>query len=215
MFDNRCKYVPALAALAAMICTLPAPAAEEGDDGFVTLYNGKDLSGWETTGNWFAKEDGVLAIEPRPGERGWQRYSAYLWAEKEYGDFALDLEFKIPKGGNSGVFVRVGERENPVANGIEVQINDTHGKQNPGHHDCGGVIATAGPSKNMAKPAGEWNRMIVTCQGDNLEVELNGQQIIDIDLSQTSRKHCPAVGSIGLQDHGLALEFRNIRIKEL
>ena len=78
-------------------------------DDWVTLYNGKDLTGWKTTGNWFTEPGGVLAIKPRPGETGWKRYDAYLWAEKQYGDFVLDLEYKIPPKGNSGVFVRVGD----------------------------------------------------------------------------------------------------------
>ena len=55
--------------------------------GYVLLYNGKDLSGWQTTGNWLPQENGVLLIHPRPGEEGWQRYSDYLWTQKKYKDF--------------------------------------------------------------------------------------------------------------------------------
>ena len=188
------------------------PAAEK--EGFKPLFNGKNLDGWTTKGNWFVK-DGVLHIEPRPGEKGWQRYDAYLWADKPYGDFVLDLEFKIPKGGNSGVFVRVKDLASPVSTGIEVQINDTHGKEKVGPHDCGGVIGTVGPSKNMARPAGQWNRMIVTCQGPRLKVNLNGEEIVDVDLSKSAARNRPLKGYVGLQDHGLALAFRNIYIKTL
>jgi len=199
----------------ASTCGAEEPKGSADKEGFVTLFNGKDLTGWKTTGNWFVEEGGVLAIKPRPGEKGWQRYDAYLWAEKRYGDFALDLEFKLPKGGNSGVFVRVKDPKNPVATGIEVQINDTHGKEKVGAHDCGGVIGTVGPSKNMAKPAGEWNRMVVTCKGTQLQVELNGEQVVDVDLAKTGARDRPPVGHVSLQDHGLPLWFRNIRIKEL
>jgi len=129
------------------------PAAEK--EGFKPLFNGKNLDGWTTKGNWFV-EDGILRLQPRPGEKGWQRYDAYLWADKQYGDFVLDLEFKIQKGGNSGAFIRVKDRKNPVATGIEVQILDTHGKKNVGPHDCGGVIGTVGPSKNMANRPRTW-----------------------------------------------------------
>ncbi len=213
MLKKRLWIMAAVLGFGCLSWGLPADSgAQEGDD-FKPLFNGKDLSGWQTKGNWLVKEGGVLAIEPRPGERGWQRYDAYLWAEKEYKDFALDLEFKIPKKGNSGVFVRVKDRANPVKTGIEVQINDTHGKEKVGAHDCGGVIGTIGPSKNMAKPAGEWNRMIVTCKGTRLEVELNGEKVVDVDLKETSRRDRPLSGYVGLQDHGLPLEFRNIRIK--
>lgn len=195
----------------------PASAADKAEDGFTTLFNGKDLKGWKTTGNWFAEKDGVLAIVPRPGESGWQRYDAYLWHGKEYGDFVLDLEFKLPPGGNSGVFFRVGDVKNPVETGFEVQILDSHGKPDDQltHHDNGGLIRTAAPTKNASKPAGEWNRMVITAKGQHLKIELNGEQIMDIDLSQTAGKDKAAKGALGLQDHGLPLWFRNIRIKEL
>ena len=67
----------------------------------------------------------------------------------------------------------------------------------------------------MAKPAGEWSRLVVTCQGRRLQVELNGEQVVDMDLSKTSRRDRPLVGYVGLQDHGLPLWFRNIKIKRL
>jgi len=215
---NRLLIVVAVAfAFSASAWTCGAGETKQGADekGFVTLFNGKNLDGWKTTGNWLVEEGGVLAIKPRPGEKGWQRYDAYLWAEKPYGDFVLDLEFKLPKGGNSGVFIRVKDPKNPVATGIEVQINDTHGKKKVGPHDCGGIIGTVGPTKNMAKPAGEWNRMITTCKGTQLKVELNGEPIVDVDLAKTAARNRPLVGYVGLQDHGLPLWFRNIRIKEL
>ena len=76
---------------------------------FTTLYNGKDLTGWKTTGNWLPQDDGSLLIQPRDGEKGWQRYDAYLWSEKKYKDFVLDVQYQYPKGGNSGLFFRVGD----------------------------------------------------------------------------------------------------------
>ncbi len=193
-----------------------ATADKKADDGFVALYNGKDLTNFETEGNWIPEDDGVLSLQPRPGEKGWTRYGSYLWADKQYGDFIFDVEYKHPKGGNSGVFVRVKDPKNPVNTGIEVQILDSHGKKGKlGHHDCGGVIRTTGPSKNMAKPAGEWNRMIVTCKGSHMKVELNGEQIIDLDLADSAVKDRPLKGYVGLQDHGQLIWFRNIRIKPL
>jgi len=221
-----CRFVLTAAVLSLVLPLAAGPllaADEKPDDvdkpaakkeGFKPLFNGKNLDGWTTTGNWFV-EDGILRLEPRPGEKGWQRYDAYLWADKKYGDFILDLEFRIQKGGNSGAFIRVGDLKEPVAKGIEVQILDTHDKEKVGAHDCGGVIGTAAPSKNMAKPAGEWNRYIITCKGSNLKVRLNGEQIIDIDLSKTGRKHCPMKGHLGFQDEAKPLWYRNIYIKTL
>lgn len=185
---------------------------------FKTIYNGKDLSGWQTTGNWLPQEDGSLLIQPRDGEKGWQRYDAYLWSDRKYKDFVLDVEYAYPPGGNSGLFFRVGDLKDPVSTGIEAQILDSSEKKGPlGHHDHGGIIRTAGASKNMSRPPHEWNRMVVTCVGTHLQVELNGEQIIDTKLDEGAMKDRPLEGYIGLQDHGQPnnLKFRNIRIREL
>jgi hypothetical protein len=194
-----------------------APALSAEDKGWVTLYNGKDLTGWQTTGNWLPQKDGSLLIKPRSGERGWQRYSAYLWSKKKYKDFVLHVEYKYPPKGNSGIHFRVGDLKNPVNTGIEAQVLDSYGKKKMGHHDHGGIIRTVGASKNMSKKAGEWNTMILTCKGHHLKVQLNGEQIVDIHLDKTPMKDRPLEGHIGLQDHGEPnnLHFRNIKIKEL
>lgn len=186
--------------------------------GFKSLYNGKDLSGWKTTGNWLVQEDGSLLIQPRDGEKGWQRYGAYLWSDKKYKDFVLDIEYSYPPGGNSGLFFRVGDLKDPVETGIEAQILDSSEKKGPlGHHDHGGIIRTVGPSQNMSRPPNQWNRMVVTCIGSHLQVELNGQQIIDTRLDQGAMKDRPLEGYMGLQDHGQPnnLKFRNLRILEI
>ena len=185
---------------------------------FQSLYNGKDLSGWTTTGNWIPQDNGTLLIQPREGEKGWQRYDAYLWSEKKYGDFVLDVEYAYPAGGNSGVYFRVGDPKDPVEKGIEAQILDSSKATGPlSHHDHGGIIRTAAPTKNMSSQPGEWNRMVVTCIGSHLLVELNGEQIIDTQLDQGAMKDRPLEGYIGLQDHGEPnnLKFRHIRIRDL
>ena len=200
-----------------LACVLLLAATASGaDDGFVPLLNGKDLSGWNTTGNWLVEEGGAVALHPRAGEHGWTRYDAYLTTARKYKDFVLDLEFKLNKGGNSGVFLRVGDPKNQVSSGFEIQILDSHDKKEPlGEHDCGGVIGTVGPTKNMAKPAGEWNRYVITCQGTQLKVVFNGEQVIDLDLAKSAVKDRPLEGYIGFQDEGLPVWYRNVRIKEL
>ena len=200
-----------------IILIVLAPSLCAEDKGWVTLYNGKDLTGWQTTGNWLPQKDGSLLIKPRPGERGWQRYSAYLWSKKKYKDFVLHVEYKYPPKGNSGIHFRVGDLKNPVNTGIEAQVLDSYGKKKMGHHDHGGIIRTVGASKNMSKKAGEWNTMILTCKGYHLKVQLNGEQIVDIHLDKTPMKDRLLEGYIGLQDHGEPnnLHFRNIKIKEL
>lgn len=203
--------------LALLLCgaSIHAETKSTPEDGFVPLFNGKNLDGWKTTGNWVVEEDGTVTLVPRPGETGWERFDAYIMTERTYKDFVLDLEFKFEKEGNSGVFFRVGNPLQPVSNGIEVQILDTHGLEKPGNHDCGGVIGTAAPSKNMVKPAGEWNRYTITVQNHRLTVVLNGEQIIDLKLNESAMKDRPEVGHIGFQDEAKRIWYRNVRVKEL
>ena len=202
--------------LSTLIGLVTLVSAAEKD--WIQLYNGRDLSGWQTSGNWLPQKDGTLLIQPRPGEKGWQRYGAYLWSKKKYKDFVLHVEYKYPPGGNSGLFFRVGDLENPVQTGIEAQILDSSKKKGKvGPHDHGGIIRTVGASKNMSKSPEEWNKMIVTCKNNHLQVKLNGVKIVDIELDETPMKDRPLEGYIGLQDHGEPnnLYFRNIKIKEL
>ena len=181
---------------------------------FTPMFNGKDLSGWQTTGNWMV-EDNIVTLKPRPGEHGWQRYDDYLATKRKYDNFVLKLDFKFNKRGNSGVFMRVGDLSNHVTSGFELQILDTHGKKNPGHHDCGGIIRTKGPSKNMVKPAGQWNEYIIYLNGNRLRVTQNGEEIQNLDLSKTPMKDRPAEGYISFQDEAKRIWYRNVRIKEL
>jgi hypothetical protein len=157
----------------------------------------------------------MVTLKPRPGESGWQRYDAYLTTTRKYKDFVIDLDFKFNAQGNSGVFFHIGDLKDHVTSGIEVQILDTYGKENVGHHDCGGVIRTVGPTKNMVKPAGEWNHYTITVKNKRLTVVLNGEQIVDIDLATSEMKDRPAEGYISFQDEAKPVWYRNVRIKEL
>lgn len=187
--------------------------------GFKSLYNGKDLTGWTTQGNWLPQSDGSLLIQPREGELGWERYNMYLWSEKKYKDFVVDVEYAYCAKGNSGVYFRVGDPANPVKSGIEIQILDCFEKQ-AGQwtsHDHGGLVSTdVAAVKNMSRAPGQWNRMVITCLGNKVKVELNGEQILDAELDQTPLKDRPSEGYLGFQDHGRPndIKFRNIRIRE-
>jgi hypothetical protein len=185
------------------------------NDGFVQMFNGKDLAGWNSGGNWVVEKGNIITLKPRPGERGWSRYKDYLTTDRKYGNFVLDLEFKFNAKGNSGVFMRIGDLKNHVTSGFEVQILDTHGKKKFGAHDCGGVIGTSAPSKMMVKTAGEWNRYTITVKDSQLKVILNGVQIQDLDLSKSKLKDRPAKGYISFQDEAKRIWYRNVRIKEL
>lgn len=197
------------------IPALPAvhPAADA--PGFVPLFNGRDLAGWQTKGNWVYETDGTVTLKPRAGETGWKRFDAYLFTAKKYRNYVLDLEFKIEPTGNSGVFFCVADPLNPVDKGIELQILDTFGLAVPGHHDCGGIIRAMAPAKNMVKAPGEWNRYTLTLQARSLQVDCNGQRIIVLKIDESPMKDRPAEGHVGFQDEAKRVWYRGVRLKEL
>lgn len=198
--------------------SVPAVAAEHpgpGAPGFKPLFNGRDFKGWKTTGNWAYETDGTVTLKPRPGEQGWKRFDAYLFTERKFRNFVLDLEFKIEPTGNSGVFFCVADPLDPVAKGIELQILDSYGLAEPGHHDCGGIIRAMGPARNMVKPPGEWNRYTLTLKDRALQVVFNGQRVIVLNLDESPMKDRPAVGHVGFQDEAKRVWYRNVRIREL
>jgi hypothetical protein len=197
-----------------LVFVLPTVARceERGDEGFVPLFNGKDLSGWQTAGIWVYEPGGVLAAKPRGRRRLVPDPSLFLWSKATYDDFVLDLEFKVAKEASSGVFLRSSSRRSY----IQVQIRDSHGKKGPlGDRTCGAVVGVAAPSRNMAKPAGEWNRMVITCEGNRMQVELNGEEVINLDLSKSPKTRTRRSGRIALENTNSPVAFRNVRIKEL
>ena len=198
------------------LCPVCWVSADELYGIWVNLSEGNDLSKyWDTRGNW-TLSDGVIRLEPRPGEKGWERYDAYLWLkDKQYKDFQAEFEYRLDKGGNSGFYFHVGDIKSPVAHGIEVQISDSSGQDKLTDHTSGGVIPGVPPAKNAAKPAGEWNRFAITCKRDRLTVVLNGQTVNEVDLKREGLKDRPETGSVGFQDHGLPLWLRNVRIKPI
>jgi len=172
-------------------------------------------------GSW-AMENGVLT----------RKGGSYIWTMEKFGDFILDLEFKLAKGANSGVFIRTADIADPVQTGIEVQILDYHGKDTARSKGaCGAIYDCLAPTKYMVRKAGEWNHYTITCKANKIYVVLNGEQIIDMDLNlwteahknpdgtpnkfNTAYKDMPRVGHIGLQDHGDPIWFRNLKIKPL
>jgi hypothetical protein len=153
--------------------------------------------------------------------------------EKPWSDYVLALDFKISRGCNSGIFIRTypltpRPGKDVGFNGIEVAIDDT---TTAGYHDTGAIYDLVKPSKNAMKPPGQWNHIVITCDGPKLSVELNGELVTRMDLDEWTRpnrrpdgsehkfdvayKDHPRFGYIGLQDHGAACWYKNIKIKPL
>lgn len=138
----------------------------------IALFNGKDLSGWRLTNehqaNGWSVVDGVLVNNPVQKE-GRHRSYGNLRTDREFEDFNLTLDVNVPKGGNSGIYLR----------GIyEVQVADTYGKPlDP--HNMGGIYSRITPSVAAEKPAGEWQHCDITLVDRHVTVKLNGKTIID------------------------------------
>jgi hypothetical protein len=215
------RTLPLLAALLLLGLTRPAgsaPAAsEKPPEGFTSLFDGKTLDGWQVLGgklsSWGA-EDGVLFVK---GGGGW------LMTKKEYGDFELRLEFKVPKGGNSGVALRSPMKGDPAYTGMEIQIlDDPSYKGLQVWQHTGSIYGVVPSSKLATKPVGEWNKYRIVCKGRQVTVVLNGEKVVDANLDDYKEKHAKAhpgilraKGYIGLQEHGGRVEFRNLFVKEL
>ncbi|MGA1237724.1 MAG: 3-keto-disaccharide hydrolase [Limisphaerales bacterium] len=139
----------------------------------VTLFNGKDLSGWRLTdagqkNGWFVK-DGILMNDPKQEEGKPHVSYGNLRTDKEFEDFNLKLEMRLIPDGNSGVYLR----------GIyEVQVADSYGKPLDSHH-MGGIYSRITPTVNAEKPAGEWQTYDITLVDRHVTVVLNGKKIID------------------------------------
>jgi hypothetical protein len=219
---RRTVFLFALAAVCGLL-SVARSADETPPEGFESLFNGKDLTGWQVNADgkldrWGA-EDGVIFT--KGGGGGW------LMTDKEYGDFELRLEFKLPQGGNSGVGLRSALKGNPAFEaGMEIQLLDDewHREHLPDlkvSQLTGSVYSIQGPKKDALKPIGEWNSMRILAQGKHIAIELNGTKTVDIDLGryQNKEKEHPGMlhekGHIGLQSHDGRVEFRHLYVKPL
>jgi hypothetical protein len=193
------------------------PDSEPHIDG--NLFNGNDLSGWQLIqaqkGSWKV-DQGILYTEGEGG--GW------LSTDKQYGNFILELEYRVPPDGNSGVFLRTPRQGNPAYAGMEIQVLDDYAQKyadlKPWQY-TGSIYGVQAPARRVSKPANQWQKMEIFCQGSIVQVTLNGEMIIDSNLidHMNKAKNHPGLkqrkGYIGLQNHSSKIEYRNIRIKEL
>lgn len=206
-------------------------SAADADDGWITLFDGSDLDQWRMgpDRSWVV-QDGVIALKREFD--GKEHNLDYLWIRKPYGDFVLELEYKVPARANSGVFLRTANLMDPVYTGIEVQVANSYGREGLSRGGTAGAIYDcAAPTRNAARKPGEWNRYVITCKRAKVTVVLNGEKVNEMNLDSWtepnrnpdgSKNKFPVAlkdfarrGYVGLQDHGRPIWYRNIRIKPL
>ena len=202
---------------------------------WVTLFDGKSFNGWHS---WQSDkvlpqwkiEDGAMVLAEKGGKD--------LVTDKEYGDFELELEWKISEKGNSGIIYHVIEDKKyccPYSTGPEIQVLDDEkhpdakaGKA--GNHKSGSLYDILPPTDFAAvKPAGQWNKAKIVIKAGKGESWLNGKKVVDFPtqgvewdalVANSKFKTWEGFGSfqkgkIALQDHGDKVSYRNVRIKEL
>jgi hypothetical protein len=186
-------------------------------EGWIDLFNGKDLSGWETVGpvEWTA-DKGVLRTRGSGGQ-GW------LATDRDYDNFEIELEYRLGPGANTGVFVHAW-KEGPLSGSqfLEIQIIDdeTHktiGKLN-GTAAIFGVVA---PNPTVQSLPGRWHKTSIQARGRRVQIAFEGKQVVDANLDDHAALfgRFPGLkrttGRIGLQHYGSLAEFRNIRLRPL
>jgi type 1 glutamine amidotransferase len=185
-------------------------SAQEAAEGFRPLFNGVNLDGWHLrnphgTPSW-SVQNGMLVNVVPPDEHGTD-----LVSDEQFRDFVVRYEFMVPKGSNSGFYLR-GRHE--------VQILDDYAAGKPAPGGNGSLYNHTTASKFASKPPGEWQTAEVTMKGNRVTVILNGQKIIDnVEINRPTGgeldRNVKAPGPFLLQGNHGSIAFRNLRVKPL
>lgn len=211
--------------MALMVLALgPARAAQEESE-WVQLFDGKTTEGWHNPYDWGKAEVVNGEIHLTSEKRKW-----FLCTNKQYSDFILKAEIKVPEG-NSGIMFRCDVKKNKVT-GYQAEVDPSDRKWSGGLYDEGGRKWFISPNRDQAdsdeaaetsikafrdragdsfKPE-QWNQYRIECRGDHIKIYVNGTLCTDIHDDDEAN------GYIAIQHHGedgLVYKFRNIRIKEL
>lgn len=214
-----------VAALVACVCALTAGLQaqeqplnqltdQEKELGFELLFDGGPLSTdiWQGSIDGYPVKDGYFVCE-----KGGQ-----LLTKKEYADFIFRFEFKLPPKGNNGVGIRTPLGVDSAYHGMELQIlnSDFPGAADWQQH--GSIYGVVPAKTGCLKPTGEWNTEEVIAIGPFIKVIVNGQLIVDADITNAKPIHNAEhpglknkTGFIGFLGHGDPVEFRNVRILTL
>jgi hypothetical protein len=201
-------------------------------DEWTSLFNGKDLDGWVQKGGKaaYAVEDGAIVGRSVPNTP-----NSFLCTKKDYGDFVLELEFKVHPALNSGVQIRsqcfeeakeleLGGKTFKIApgrvHGYQVEIDPSPRAYSGGIYDEGRRGWLADLKNNEAarkafKP-GDWNKFKVECKGDAIKTWINDVPAADLkDAATPSGFIALQVHGVGKKEETLDIRWRNIRLKEL
>jgi HEAT repeat protein len=195
---------------------------EERSEGFVSLFNGRNLDNWTGNKTSYVAEDGMIVVKPGDGSGG------NLYTEKEYSDFVFRFEFQLTPAANNGLGIRAPLQGDAAYVGMELQILDdtapVYANLQPYQYH-GSVYGVIPAKRGFQKPVGEWNYEEVVAEGTHIKITLNGTVIVDGDIAEPrdkgtmDHKDHPGLknttGHIGFLGHGSELKFRNIRIKDL
>jgi Domain of Unknown Function (DUF1080) len=217
-----------------VLAVLAAAGLEAAEGGWTALFDGTSTQAWRCynqpeipPGVWAIEEGTLKTI---PGAKG----SCDLITRDKYRDFELELEWKLPPGGNSGVLYRVAELPPPSQtwhSGPEMQVLDDvkHKDGLDPRTSAGALYALVAPENKKLLPPGQWNKAGVVVRGNHVEHWLNGAKILEYELKSPALqalialskfKDMPrfaqeAEGHIALQAHGEEVWFRNVRVRRL
>ena len=192
---------------------------ERSTEDFKSLFNGRNFTGWQGALDGYDVVDGAIVGRASAG--------GALFTRESFADFVLRVEFKLPSGGNNGLAIRYPGHGNPAYDGMtEIQVLDDTGPKYQAldsrqyHGSAYGMVAAY---RGYLREVGEWNFQEVTVRGSTIQVELNGNVILNTDLAEAKDffqdKPHPGrdltEGHIGLAGHKSPVAFRNFAVKRL
>jgi hypothetical protein len=200
----------------------PALSEAEKKEGFVSLFNGQDLSQWTGNTVGYPVRDGVVEVAPELGGGG------NVYTKDEFANFIYRFEFQLTPGANNGIGIRAPLEGDAAYVGMEIQVLDNEAPQykdlDPRQYH-GSVYGIIPAKRGFLLPTGEWNKEEIIAKGNKIKVTLNGTVILDGDIKEALKngtldnKDHPGLfrpsGHLGFLGHGDVVRFRNMRVKKL
>lgn len=186
---------------------------EEQTEGFVSLFNGRDLNNWRS---YFYGQDS-FRVTPEGYIECYQAGAGGLVTRDRYDNFILRLEYRLfDEGSNSGIHLRAPRAARQSKLGFEFQLMGDSQLAVPEIHSTGAIYDVLPALAPAAKPEGEWNEVEIMLDGPRCRATLNGVLVQDLNFDEIEElRYRLRNGFIGLQDHDDYVQFRNIRIKRL